>query len=109
MTTDTFTVNSRHNDDSTSQRIVDTERDVWVALDTMIRLMAQINHRLQIPVPTQILGLLLDDSTEGPQSFQLDQYAAKLSQSNAQIGTAPKSPFIRTCENWAYPPHRRAA
>ena len=95
------------------------ERNVWIALDTMLRLLTTINPQLQIPVPSQLLGLLPiekesgsddnDTSIAWPIGFKLEEYATQLQANNAIIGTTSKSPFIRVSENTSYPMARRAA
>jgi Lon protease-like protein len=94
------------------ERIARLERDVWVALDRMLDLLAQINPGIRIPVPAQLLGLLpiMNDSVDRwSEGFQLEQYAARLQQNDASIGTSTKSPFVRISENASYPDRRRAA
>jgi len=109
--------------DEEQQRILlaSLEHNVWLSLDTLLQLLAQINPGMRIPVPSQLLGLLpLATADDGggtisqetmcwPEGFQLEKYATKLQQSNANIGTSTKSPFVRTSENRSYPLYRRAA
>jgi Lon protease-like protein len=94
------------------QKITRLEYDVWVALDTMIRLLAQLQPDLRIPVPAQLLGLLPVDvpgNNKWPKDFRLEEYANQLQSNNAEIGTTTKSPFVRIAENSSYPLLRRAS
>ena len=98
------------------QNILKVERDVWVSLDTMLRLLTTINPQLRIPVPSQLLGLLPlenvgddDGSRPWPAGFRLEEYATQLQKNNAIIGTTSKSPFVRVSENGSYPVTRRAS
>jgi hypothetical protein len=94
------------------QKITRLEYDVWVALDTMIRLLAQLQPDLRIPVPAQLLGLLPVDvpgNNKWPKDFRLEEYANQLQSNNAEIGTTTKFPFVRIAENSSYPLLRRAS
>jgi len=89
------------------KKIEDLEYNVWVALDDMLRLLAQIsNGTVRIPVPTQLLGLL-PISSNWPVTFQLETYANQLEVKDATIGTGTKSPFVRVARCSSYPSSRR--
>jgi len=88
--------------------VVALERDVWIALDRMIRLLERAQPGLRIPVPAQMLGLL-PTGVEWPATFRLHKYADKLESEKASIGTHSKSPFVRLSREFpSYPVLRRA-
>lgn len=91
--------------------ILQLEYKVWVSVDRMLRLLMQINPGLQIPVPSQMLGLLPLSSELGrawPQGFRLEEYARQLQSNNALVGTSTKSRFVRVTSCRHYPALRRA-
>jgi Lon protease-like protein len=95
------------------------EYNVWCSLDTMLRLLVELDPGVRVPIPSQLLGLLPiqeegddddnDSDCQWPPGFQLEDYAAQLQKNNAVIGTATKSPFLRVSENPSYPLSRRAS
>jgi Lon protease-like protein len=97
------------------------EYKVWCSLDTMLRLLVELDPGVRVPIPSQLLGLLPiqentdedddddDNDCQWPPGFQLEGYAAQLQKNNAVIGTATKSPFLRVSENPSYPLSRRAS
>lgn len=94
---------------SSEEDVVALERDVWIKLDEMIRLLGRAQPGARIPVPAQLLGLLPTDA-DWPDAFRLEGYAAALGENGAAIGTFSKSPFVRlgdACPD--YPPMRRAS
>ena len=63
----------------------------------------------QIPVPTQILGLLPTQPYETwPTNFNLENVASKLQHQKILVGTHTKSPFVRVDDIENYSPYRRA-
>jgi Lon protease-like protein len=92
---------------------IQLEYEVWVALDTMIRLLTKLNpdQQMNVPIPTQMLGLIPKEPVTGswPDGFALSEYAAKLEREKAMVGTATKSPFVQVDDVAStYPALRRA-
>jgi Lon protease-like protein len=90
--------------------LLELEYRVWVELDAMLTLLGQVSS-FKIPVPSQLLGLLPTElpTTRWPADFQLESVAAQLQQSNAEVGTFTKSPFVRVAQCPTYPSVRRAS
>jgi hypothetical protein len=85
------------------------ELEVWVELDRMIRLLQQIQPNMQIPVPSQMLGLLPID-VDWPDDFQLHTCAERLETNASSVGTHSTSPFVRLSRRFpSYPSTRRAS
>mmetsp|Transcript_7690 Transcript_7690/g.10071 ORF Transcript_7690/g.10071 Transcript_7690/m.10071 type:complete len:465 (+) Transcript_7690:103-1497(+) len=96
--------------DELEQILKKLECKIWVSLDALLRLLSELNPGLSVPVPSQLLGLLPTlPAAAWPEGFQLEEYATKLQQNNAVVGTGTKSPFVRVSENYSYPILRRAA
>ena len=94
-----------------SLHVLQLEHKVWVELDRMLRLLTLINPGLQIPVPSQMLGLLPSPSEVGlewPLGFLLEEYVEKLISVKAEIGTVTKSPLVLVSSIPNYPWLRRA-
>ena len=98
--------------DSSNRGLEELEYDVWIAVDTLIRLVYQLNPNKErgIPLPTQFLGLLPPTPPKPwPMGFQFTQVVAELAASKQLlVGTATLSPFVRVPENDNYPSYRRA-
>jgi hypothetical protein len=105
------------------EELIQLEYDLWIAIDDMLRLLSEATGGAQVPVPSQLLGLLLPPSclrtimidaednnsnsnNNWPDTFRLEGFAQKLWQCNAAIGTGSKSPFVRVPDS--YPTIRRA-
>jgi Lon protease-like protein len=87
------------------------EYKVWIEIDKMLRLLTVINPRIDIPLPTQLLGLLPSTSDlehPWPIGFRLEEYTQQLLAQNAMIGTSSKSRFVSVSLSSHYPPMRRA-
>lgn len=86
------------------------EKHVWIQLDLMLRLLGELQPGLQIPVPSQLLGLLPTNAA-WPDSFRLKEFAIKLAeQGQASVGTYSQSPFVQLSHQYPnYPPLRRAS
>ena len=121
-------------DDFTVQKILQLEHDVWVGIDTLVKLLHALNPNPNearvTPVPTQLLGLLPRGNCQPtasskksiipwPEDFQLNQYADRLEDyaaaaqgTSATVGTYSKSPFVRydyaDSDITIYPALRRA-
>uniref|UniRef100_A0A7S2BYL4 Lon N-terminal domain-containing protein n=1 Tax=Florenciella parvula TaxID=236787 RepID=A0A7S2BYL4_9STRA len=75
------------------------EYDLWTTLDTMIRLLNELNPAPQqrIPMPSQFIGLLPQAPIKPwPLGFVFAMVVEKLIEAKAQVGTASKSPFVLT-------------
>jgi Lon protease-like protein len=102
--------------DSKSSQIVDDhlkllEYKVWLEIDKMLRVLSIINPGIDIPLPTQLLGLLpstLDMKNPWPRGFRLEEYTQHLLAQNVMIGTSSKSRFVRVSSLSHYPEMRRA-
>ena len=91
------------------QELLDLERQVWIRLDVLLRLLEGVQPGIRIPVPTQILGLL-PLNTNWPNGFRLEGYAERLEAERAVVGTATKSPFVRVSRGCPeYPVLRRCS
>ena len=91
------------------KQVEELERDVWVEMDRMLRLLGEAQPGLQIPVPAQLLGLL-PTGADWPSGFQLETYAEKLEANEAVVGTHSKSPFVRLSRAFpSYPILKRAS
>eukprot|EP00543_Licmophora_paradoxa_P008643 CAMPEP_0202449834 /NCGR_PEP_ID=MMETSP1360-20130828/8530_1 /ASSEMBLY_ACC=CAM_ASM_000848 /TAXON_ID=515479 /ORGANISM="Licmophora paradoxa, Strain CCMP2313" /LENGTH=447 /DNA_ID=CAMNT_0049067893 /DNA_START=250 /DNA_END=1593 /DNA_ORIENTATION=+ len=77
---------------SNIDQMLEMEIKVWVALDSMLRLLGKANPGIRIPVPTQLLGLLPHDQ-KWPLQFQLENFCDQLK--SKQIGSTSKSEFVR--------------
>ena len=94
---------------SGEQEVLALERDVWIRLDKMIKLIGEAQPGVKVPVPAQLLGLLPIDA-DWPAAFRLQEYADQLQANRANIGTYSKSPFVRLSAVYPdYPPIRRAS
>lgn len=88
--------------------VVGLERDVWIEIDRMLRLLGEVQPGLKIPVPAQLLGLL-PTGTKWPPGFKLESYADKLEAGDSMVGTYSKSPFVRLSRTYPnYPVLKRA-
>ena len=105
----TFQVsNYRDHQSSAEEDVIAKERDVWVKLDEMVRLLEKAQPGSRIPVPSQLLGLL-PTNAKWPKEFRLEEYADRLEVESAKIGTYSKSPFVRLSRVYPeYPSIRRA-
>jgi hypothetical protein len=84
------------------------EKNVWIDMDRMIRLLQQLVPGMKIPVPAQLLRLLPDE-IDWPRDFQLHAYAEQLETQQTLVGTDTKSPFVWLSRNYPnYPAIRRA-
>ena len=91
------------------EEILSLERQVWICLDRMLRLLEVANPKIRIPVPSQLLGLL-PCIGNWPPGFRLEGYAEKLEASQSKIGTMTKSEFVRLSKVYpTYPTLRRAS
>lgn len=94
--------------------VSELEYKVWVNIDEMIHLLQSFVDPKKvkpIPIPTQILGLLPTNPIHPwPTQFCLEEYAIKLEEEKAYIGTYSKSEFVRVDNHHGiqYPPLRRA-
>jgi hypothetical protein len=80
---------------SSEESVAAIEIRVWCSLDEMIRLLSVAAAGADVPIPTQLLGLL-PIHNNWPSNFALETFAASLAaSSSAVIGTAFKSPFVR--------------
>ena len=95
------------------EEVLELERQVWIRLDQMLRLLEAAQPGVRIPVPTQLLGLLptAEWSRSSSEEFRLEAYAQQLqNQRNSQVGTGTKSPFVRLSAVYPeYPVLRRAS
>ena len=100
-------------------QVLVAESDVWIALDTLLKLLRIANNGAGVPVPTQLLGLLPrlrstkdDDHTiiqdDWPPKYSLETFANGMQEKYATVGTYSKSPFVRVDDNKNYSPLRRA-
>lgn len=89
-------------------KVFDLEKEVWKDLDFLIQLLMVLSPDTNVPVPTQLLGLL-PTNEEFPEGFKLNEFVDRLKKEKALVGTASKSPFVPVCEAAPdYPPLRRA-
>ena len=89
-------------------KILDLEKEVWKDLDFLIQLLMALSPGTNVPVPTQLLGLLPTDEAF-PEGFKLNGIFDRLKKEKALVGTASMSPFVPVCEAAPdYPPLRRA-
>ena len=90
-------------------RTLGLEKAVWTDLDFLIRqLLTALTPNTNVPVPTQLLGLLPPDQ-EWPEGFKLDGFVERLKEEKAIVGTASRSPFVSVSEAAPdYPALRRA-
>lgn len=100
------------------EEVLELEKEAWIALDFMLQLLMAVMEKAnpnvpggaQVPIPTQLLGLLPTDA-DWPEGFKLDAHADKLSKEKSLVGTMNKSPFVsvdRVAGGPSYPPLRRA-
>ena len=89
-------------------RTLGLEKEVWKDLDFLIQLLTALTPNTNVPVPTQLLGLLPPDQ-EWPEGFKLDGFVERLKEEKAIVGTASRSPFVSVSEAAPdYPALRRA-
>ena len=89
-------------------KVLDLEKEVWKDLDFLIQLLMLLSPGTNVPVPTQLLGLLPTDEAF-PEGFKLNAFVDRLNKEKVLVGTASKSPFVHVCEAAPdYPPLRRA-
>ena len=89
-------------------KVLELEKEVWKDLDFLIQLLMILSPGTNVPVPTQLLGLLPTDEAF-PEGFKLNAFVDRLNKEKALVGTASKSPFVSVCEAAPdYPPLRRA-
>lgn len=89
-------------------RTLGLEKEVWKDLDFLIQLLTALTPNADVPVPTQLLGLLPPDQ-EWPEGFKLDGFVERLKEEKAIVGTASRSPFVSVSEAAPdYPALRRA-
>lgn len=85
--------------DLDSKKLQELEHDVWLGVDTLVKLLHRLNpdqnEARVTPVPTQMLGLL--PRGDWPDGFELEQYANRLEDyaKAMEVGTFSKSPFVR--------------
>jgi hypothetical protein len=110
-TTSTSTSTTTAGSTTANSLIMELEYKVWVALDDMLRLLGTVSG-WQVPVPSQLLGLLPTTLPPGiskwPDDFRLEAIAEQLQTKNGDIGTYTKSPFVRVSQCSTYPSIRRA-
>lgn len=88
--------------------VIEMESCVWIELDRMISLLQRAQPDAEVPVPSQVLGLLPTD-VDWPREFRLSVLADKLEAEETYVGTHSKSPFVRLSRKYAeYPLLRRA-
>lgn len=97
---------------SINNSILELEYKIWVHIDEMLHLLQTFvdpNRMNPVPIPNQILGLLPTHPLHPwPKKFFLGDYANKLEEEKAFIGTYTKSQFVRVDNHMIdYPPMRR--
>ena len=89
-------------------KVLDLEKEVWKDLDFLIQLLTTLSPGTNVPIPTQLLGLLPTDEAF-PEGFKLNGFVDRLKKEKAFVGTASKSPFVSISEVAPnYPALRRA-
>lgn len=67
----------------TEENALDMEYKLWVELDALAKILSELNPKAntEMPIPTQILGLLPSgkDRRPWPKGFKLDRYSRKMS------------------------------
>jgi len=92
--------------------VEELEYSIWVQVDEVIKLLHNLvgsNEISEIPIPTQLLGLLPKYPPRAwPSDFILDSYATSMEEKKSHVGTTSLSPFVRVDDLESYPPLRRA-
>ena len=78
-------------------KMLGLEKEVWKDLDFLIQLLMALSPDGNVPVPTQLLGLL-PTGEDFPGGFKLNGFVERLKEERAVVGTASMSPFVSICE-----------
>jgi len=78
-------------------KILELELELWKDLDFLVQLLTALSPNTNVPVPTQLLGLLPPDQ-EWPEGFQLNGFVERLKDEKAIVGTSSMSPFVSVSE-----------